>query len=56
MPWFWYPRKPDRTAEYLDSRHRLPRFSRKRQAPMRDRNAMDENTVRTPFQKSHGTS
>jgi hypothetical protein len=36
--------------------HRPLRSSRKRQAPMRARNAIDENTVRTPFQKFQGPS
>ena len=36
--------------------NRRPRSSRSRQAPTRTRNARNENTVRTLFQKFHGPS
>src|SRR5215216_1529666 len=51
-------RSSDQLAEQLGSppSHHVPRSSRSRQAPTRARNARIENTVRTPFQKSHGPS
>src|SRR5829696_2228907 len=54
-----YGRQPKKTALGY-RRGQLPSVSRysdrQRQAPMRVRNASDEKTVRTPFQKFHGPS